>query len=447
MTTLNAPTARDVALAHLLRVETEGAYVSRVAGRADLDEAPPDVARRASDYVAGVTRQRRWLDFLLAGVVSRPLDRLDVPVLQILRLGAYDLVIRGTPPHAAVSEAVDLARREVHQGAVGLVNGVLRALARRREALPAPASGDAADDLAVRFSHPTPLVRGWLAAFGPDATRALLEQNNRPPVYGLRVTAAARSGADAAAERDAFAREIAALGTTCEPSAWLDDFVTTQGLQPVLRAGFARGGLCAVQDEAAGLVVRALAPAPGERVLDAAAAPGGKAVYAALRGADVTALDVNRAKTRLVQQAATAQNVALEAVAGDLRAWQPDAPFDAVLLDAPCSGTGVLAKRADLRWNQSVARTSELVALQDSLLDAAARHAAPGGRLVYSTCSVERVENDDRVAAFLERNAGWQIDPVGDRVPAAMADGPVFRALPHVHGTDGAFAARLVRHA
>ncbi len=447
MITLNAPTARDVALAHLLRIETESAFVSRVAGRAEAAEAPPDVARRASDYVAGVTRQRRWLDFLLAGVVSRPLARLDPPVLQILRLGAYDLAVRGTPPHAAVSEAVSLARREVHAGAVGLVNGVLRALSRHLDALPEPATADAADNLAVRLSHPTPLVRGWLAAFGPDATRALLEQNNRPPVYGLRVTAAARAGADAPAEREAFRKEVDALGTTAEASPWLDDFLTTQGLQPVLRAGLARDGRCAVQDEAAGLVVRALDPATGERVLDAAAAPGGKAVYAALRGAAVTALDLNRAKTRLVAQAATAQGVALEAVAGDLRTFAPEAPFDAVLLDAPCSGTGVLAKRADLRWKQSEERTAELIVLQDDLLDAAARHVAPGGRLVYSTCSIERIENDDRVAAFLDRNGGWSIDPVGDRVPEAMADGPFYRALPHVHGTDGAFAARLVCHA
>ena len=437
-------TARDVAFGHLLRVESDGAFVSRVAGRADRTETSPDVARRASDYVAGVTRQRRWLDFLLSHVVSRRLETLDPPLLQILRIGAYDLAVRGTPPHAAVSEAVDLARREVHAGAVGLVNGVLRALARRLGALPEPATGDAADDLAVRHSHPTPLVRGWLAAFGDEATRALLAHDNRAPVYGLRVTAAARTGADAPAEREAFRLAVAALGTAAEASRWLGDFVTTQALQPVLRAGFARDGVCAVQDEAAGLVVRALGSGPGERVLDAAAAPGGKAVYAALRGAAVTALDVNRAKTRLVAQAAAAQHVDVAAVAGDLLTWTPDAPFDAVLLDAPCSGSGVLAKRADLRWSLSPARTAALTETQDALLDAAARHVRPGGRLVYSTCSVEASENDDRVAAFLARHAGWRLDPVGDRVPAAMADGPVYRALPHVHGTDGAFAARLV---
>ena len=444
-----APTARTVALGQLLRVEADGAFVARVAGRVagGAQEAPPDVARRASDYVAGVTRQRRWLDFLLAGVVSRPLGELDLPVLQILRIGAYDLVVRRTPPHAAVSEAVSLARAEVHAGAAGLVNGALRALARRLGALPEPNSGDAADDLATRFSHPTPLVCGWLAAFGEAATRALLDHDNRAPVFGLRATAAARlpAGPEQDVACEAFRQSVLALGGAAEPSRWLGDFVTTQTLQPVLRAGFARDGACAVQDEAAGLVVRALDPRPGERVLDAAAAPGGKAVYAALLGAEVVALDVNRAKTRLVEKAALAQGVDLTAVAGDLRTWSDRGGFDAVLLDAPCSGTGVLAKRADLRWNQSEARTAELLALQDTLLDAAARHVRPRGRLVYATCSVERVENDDRVTAFLARHAGWRLDAVGDRVPPETADGMVFRALPHLHGTDGAFAARLVR--
>ena len=157
---------------------------------------------------------------------------------------------------------------------------------------------------------------------------------------------------------------------------------------------------------------------------------------------------MNRAKTRLVAQAAGAQGAdAVEAVAGDLRTWADadGAGFDAVLLDAPCSGTGVLAKRADLRWSQSPERTADLLRLQDDLLDAAARHVRPGGRLVYATCSLERDENDARVDAFLERHGGWRLDPVGDRVPPEMLDGPVYRALPHAHGTDGAFAARLVR--
>ena len=443
-------TARALAVERLLRVEADGAFVARLgARRRGAGQTDPETARAASDYLAGVTRQRRWLDFLLDRYVRGDLGALDPELLQTLRVGAYDLVVKGTAPHAAVNEAVETVRALLHRGAGGFANGVLRSLARalRDGALPEPATGDRADDLAVRHSHPTWMVRRWLAAWGEEATARFLASNNEPPRYALR----AAGGADALVDR------LAALGAEPERSRWLDDFVTVSRLQPVLRAGLLAGGACAVQDEAAGLVVRVLDPQTGEAVLDGAAAPGGKAVYAAQRmargGADRTpagrlvALDVSEAKTALVAEAAAVQGVGgvVETVTADLTAWAPPRPFDRVLLDAPCSGTGVLAKRADLRWNRSPDDLRDLAALQDRLLDAAARAVRPGGLLVYSTCSVEAEENDDRVGAFLDRHADFALEPVGDLVPEPMRDGAVYRALPHVHGTDGAFAARLRR--
>lgn len=435
-----APSARALAVQRLLRVEDDGAFVARLSER----NVSPEVARRASDYVAGVTRQRRRLDFLIDQFYRGDIEGLDPALLQVLRVGVYDLLVRETKPHAAVNEAVETAKRLLHKGAAGLTNGVLRAVERadRTGRLPEPDTGDEADDLAVFHSHPTWLVRRWLEAWGRDATARLLEANNAVPRYALRVTA----GTDG---RDALLARLEDLGADPEPSAWLDDFVTVGRLQPVLRGGLLEEGVCAVQDEAAGLVVRALDPQAGEAVLDAAAAPGGKAVYAALRMENqgrVTALDVSEAKTALVREAAERQGgTIVEPVAGDLTEWSPPAPFDRVLLDAPCSGTGVLAKRADLRWNLAPERLDELAALQDRLLDAAARHVRPGGLLVYSTCSIEAVENDERVSSFLARHPDFALEPVGERVPEPMRDGDVYRAVPHVHGTDGAFAARLRR--
>src|SRR5690606_6039564 len=185
--------------------------------------------------------------------------------------------------------------------------------------------------------------------------------------------------------------------------------------QPVLAAGLVQGGRCAVQDEAAALVVRALDPQPGWSLLDAAAAPGGKALYAAVlisNNGRIVALDVHARKLELLRHAAAAHGVTIvETVAADLRQAAP-APafhdaFDAVLLDAPCSGLGVLARRADLRWSRTEADLAELTALQDALLDAAAAAVRPGGLLVYSTCSIEPDENEGRVAAFLARHAGF----------------------------------------
>jgi 16S rRNA (cytosine967-C5)-methyltransferase len=432
--------ARDLAVRRLLRVEGDGAHVARLADGAGSAEA----ARRASDWVAGVTRQRRWLDFVVGQFYRGDVAALDPELLQALRIGTYDLVVRGVKPHAAVNEAVGTARRLLHRGAAGLANGVLRAVARAQAAgtLPQPDSGDPAEDLAVRHSYPTWMVRRWLGRWGPGATVRFLEAGNEAPRYALRCTAGA-------AGRPELVGRLDAVGAQPEPSRWLDDFVTVGRLQPVLRGGLVEGGACAVQDEAAGLVVRALDPRPGEAVLDAAAAPGGKAVGAALRMAgqgEVLALDVSEAKARLVRQSAARQGAAIVRTAvADLTAWAPPRRYDRVLLDAPCSGTGVLAKRADLRWNRRPGDLAELAALQDRLLDAAAAAVRPGGLLVYATCSVEPEENEGRVESFLARTPSFTGEPVGEAVPGPFRDGDVYRALPHVHGTDGAFAARLRR--
>ncbi len=432
-----AASARSVAVQRLLRVEDEGAYVARLGS----ETTSAETARRALELVAGVTRHRRWLDFLLSQVYRGEVEALDAPLRQILRIGTYDLVVGGTPPHAAVNEAVALARAELHKGAAGLANAVLRNLARRSDALPEPATDDAADDLAVRHSHPTWLVRRWLARWGVDATIRLLEHDNRAPRYALRATGGEKA-------TDPLLQTIESLGVGVERSRWLDDFMTVERLQPILRAGQLREGTVAVQDEAAGLVVRVLDPRPGERLLDAAAAPGGKTVYAALRAggeAAITALDVSEAKVRLVDQAAAAQGArGITTVAADLRTWPVGEPFDAVLLDSPCSGTGVLAKRADLRWRREETDLARLTVLQDELLDAAARHVSRGARLVYSTCSLEPEENEDRVRAFLARHAGWTLRAASGVPDSFVTPDGFYAALPHVHGTDGAFAAVLV---
>ncbi len=326
-------------------------------------------ARAATDLTAGVTRHLRWLDFLLNPLVRGGVNGLDPEVRAALRVGAYEIAVADTAPHAAVSEAVSATRTLAGRGASGLVNAVLRRLAEAAGRFPTPDTGDPVKDLAIRHSHPTWLVRRWHTRLGPDATEALLRHHNARPFYGLRA-----HGLDP----EALRARLDALGVAYTPSPALDDFLRLPALQAVLREGLVRDGAAYVQDEAAGLVVRVLDPQPGETVFDVAAAPGGKALYAGHRMQNtgrIVASDAHAGRLRLLERAlpasgltiieTVAESVEARVAAGDLA--------DAVLLDAPCSGTGVLAKRADLRWQRTEPELRELVELQARLLADAAR--------------------------------------------------------------------------
>ncbi len=434
--------ARAVALDALDRIENEGAFVGLADRAAPLDARD---ARLATEYEAGVTRQRRYLDFLLSRFYRGDLAAMEPRLRQVLRLGVYDLLFLRTPPHAAVNEAVALARQRVRQGAGGLVNAVLRALLRQIDALPEPNTGDAGRDLAIAYSHPTWLVRRWLVRFGVDDTRALLAYDNDRPVYGVRVNTRRMPVA-------AFREMLDEADLEYAPSPYLDDFVRMPRVQGIIENGWLADGRCAIQDEAAGLVVRVLDPRKGETLFDVCAAPGGKTLYAATRMDDqgeIIASDLHVARLGLVAQGAAAHGLSIvETVAEGVerRAETSAGKADAVLLDAPCSGTGVLAKRADLRWHRTPEELAELAALQTRLLASSARLVRPGGRLVYSTCSIEPEENEAQVEAFLSAHPDFTVESAAPFVDARFVTPEgYYAALPHRDAIDGAFAARLRR--
>ncbi len=439
--TSSASSVRRTALRRLLRIEEEGSFVG-FSGSGEGEWGARE-ERQTMEYVAGITRWRRRLDFILQQFYRGELGKMEPALRQILRIGLYDILFLETPTYAAVHDAVDLAKQEVRKGAGGLVNGVLRSVLRQRDQLPVPSSGDVADDLAILHSHPTWMVRRWLKRYGRENTDRLLDWNNQRPVFTIRVNTLKIAV-------DAFRERLAALDVDAEPGKYLPDTFRVRSVQPLLKGGLFEEGLCSVQDEGAGLVVQLLDPAAGERILDACAAPGGKAFQAAQlmddRG-EVVALDVHEGRLRLVERGA--RELGLASIAThreDLRAYRPESPFDRVLLDAPCSGFGVMAKRADLRWNRSPEDLSELAGLQDELLDAAARCVRPGGLLVYGTCTIEPEENEDRIAAFLRRQEEFVVESAAGFVPDELAtDAGFYATVPFRDGIDGAFGARLRR--
>ncbi|HYV98747.1 MAG TPA: 16S rRNA (cytosine(967)-C(5))-methyltransferase RsmB [Gemmatimonadaceae bacterium] len=410
----------------------DSSFEKRISSLDDRDR------RWAHELAYGILRRRAWLDSLLTERVRGGLARLDPDLADLLRAGAYQLLhMRSVPPYAAIAQTVELAKTRHGLGASKLVNAVLRRLDRERDNLSRALPPDPIEALVVTHSHPRWLIQRWVARYGMTDTVGLLEANNvEPPTY-VRPFNVVREQLEAALEADGLEVEDAPLVR--------DSVRLPQGTALTELAAFQQGQLF-VQDPAATLVTQYAAIAPGSVVADLCAAPGGKTLELARGAAQVVASD--RSMLRLSRLAENMQRVdatGIELVLMDART-PALRQVDAVLLDAPCSGTGTFRRHPDARWRLKASDISVMASTQRSLLDAAANVVKPGGLLVYSTCSLEPEENDQPVDLFLATHPQFVLEPPpAGAVPSEVLDNGRLRVLPHRHGADGSFAVRLRR--
>lgn len=383
--------------------------------------------RLAHELAAGVLRRQTELDRALAPLVTRDWEKVPPALRDILRLGAYQLrALDRVPPHAAVATSVALARQAQGERASGFVNAVLRKLA-ANPSLPDDESGSTSS------THPTWLLDRWRARFGPENTAALVEWNDTRP--RLAVQPARTSLPELVARwRD--------QGVQVTPAPY-DAGVYVDARRPDQLEGFEEGAFL-VQDPAQALVAR-YAGVGDTLAYDACAAPGGKTLALSHQGTRVVAGDKSRLRvTRLRHNLARAGRGAEWALVADA-AHPPIREVAAVLLDAPCLGTGTFARHPDARWRVDPGGLEQLVEQQRALLDAVASIVRPGGMLVYATCSLEPEENACQVEAFLGRHPEFQREPNRDLPPDLLTPAGDLAILPFKHRMDGAFAARLRR--
>lgn len=423
--------ARRVAVDVLVRVD-DGAFTQAVLPAA-LRSSNLDLRDRAfvTDLVSGSTRMRGALDHLVGQVIDRPVSDLDPRVRAGLRIGAYQLV-RGIPPHAAVGETVDA----VGGRARGYVNAVLRKLTTLGPAWPWP-SGDDPAALAIRTSHPRWLVERLVDDLGPEDALGVLDADNRAPALTLR----ARRGR---ASFEELALELRGQGATVEEGQLVPDALVVKGVGDPARLPAVIEGRATPQDQASQAVAMLVEARLGDRVVDVAAAPGGKATAIAEGGAEVVALDVDAGRLRMVGDAARRLDLHVSRVQADGRALPiRGTSFDRVLVDAPCTGLGVLRRRPDARWRLEPSAVSELARLQRQLLSAAREAVAPGGLLVYAVCTLTNAETIE--IDHWTKGAFGDFEPVG--VPGApwQPIGRGARLLPQARGTDGMYLLRLRR--
>lgn len=446
--------ARGIALRVLERVEADGAYAD-LALRAALTQSGLDARDRAfaTELAYGTLRWRGHLDFLLAGVLDRPLDRIEERVLAVLRLGAYQLVFCDrVPDAAAVSESVRIACDTGLRRASGLINASLRRLARERTLRPAPSlAEDPVGHLEHGLSFPRWIAERWVAQLGAGEAVALAAASNAAPPRTLRANRTRGS-------RDALLAELRTRFPDAAACRFAPDGISLgRRGDPIADDAF-RTGRMTVQDEASQLVVELLDPQPGERILDACAAPGAKATAIAERvGASGRVVALDRHPRRLALVARDAERLGLEGVAtfavdasDPALAGLPDtAPFDRILVDAPCSGLGSLRRNPDARWRVQPEAIATLAAQQRAILAAVLPRLGRGGTLVYSTCTLTPEENESVASWLLAHAPDLRRAEIPD-LPASLhallgaADGAL-RCWPQHHDSDGFFAARFER--
>jgi 16S rRNA (cytosine967-C5)-methyltransferase len=451
--------ARRAAYRVLLAVERGRGDLPQALARARAQTPDHRDQALAAQIAIGTLRWRGALDYLIEHFARRRLVAFDPEVLTVLRLGAYQLVhLTRVPASAAVHDSVELAREARKTSATGLVNAVLRAVAAARERLPFPAApGRGApaetheatvDRLSITQSHPRWLVARWLARYGQAATEDWLRINNQEAPLTLRANLSRISAVE-------LASRLSRHGVATRPARWAPHGLIVTSGNP-LRTPLEAEGLFVVQDEASQLVGLVLPLRTGARVLDACASPGGKTTAIAARmddGGLLVASDVRAKRVDLLRETVErcgARGVRI--VQADLAVGPPFSPvFDAVLLDAPCSGLGTLRRDPDIKWRRREEDVHALATGERRMLEQASSIVAPGGCLVYATCSSEPEENERVVEQFLASHqdfAAARADGPGSGpgLPAAVLDkAGHLRTLPHVHGLEAFFAALLVR--
>ncbi len=400
----------------------------------------PDADRSlAHEIAAGVLRRRDSLDAALTPYLSGGTSGVRDDVLDILRIGAYQLLfLDRVPRHAAVDTAVTLARRFGGAGIGGFVNAVLRNVSRENE----PRSSEeekpstTPEALALSASHPAWLVERWVGRFGLAETERLLRFNNSRPALVVQPARWNEDAIIAAFDRAGIRWHRAPYGAG----------LIVEGQRPQELPGFSAGAWY-VQDTAQALVARFAQVPPGATVFDAAAAPGGKAIALSREAGFVAAADLRRARVRRLRENLVRAAIGAAAPLVADASHPPVRPCDLVLFDAPCLGTGVFGRHPDARWRVTEDALASLVANAARLLRALTAAVRPGGLLVFATCSLEPEENEVQVAGFLEADPRFRREPPsGDLLPSdLLTPQGDLTLLPHLHGTDGAYAARLRR--
>lgn len=438
--------AREAALLTLNACQRQGGWsdgiLKRQLAASKLDSRDAGLATR---LCFGVLQNQILLDFYLSNFSNIPLKRMEGKVLQALRLGLYQILfLDKIPQSAAVNSAVVMTKTHCkNPRAAGMVNGILRSIGRSMDKLPALPQEDAAEYLSIKYSHPIWFVKEMILTLGEEETAEFLAANNSQPPITAMVNTTKISASDLRAQ-------LECAGVEVKEHPWLENCLILSKTGDIEHLQAFQDGLFYVQDPASRLSIAASGAKPGLRVLDCCAAPGGKSFAAAVamnNQGSITSCDLHPHKKKLIQAGADRLGLdIIQAEIADGKEFRPEweDSFDLVLVDAPCSGLGVIRKKPDIRYKDPEP-LEDLPEIQTAILSNAARYVKPGGTLMYSTCTVLHRENEDVVQNFIRGHKDYKLEPftlpaINETITSGMKT-----LWPHRNGTDGFFISRLRR--
>ncbi len=437
---------RGLAVKILNRVERSDSYLERLLENEmrNSELAGPDKAL-LYELVHGVVRWMGRLDWVLNGFYKGQFSKAIPNLKNGLRVALYQILfLDRIPDHASVNEAVEFVKKLQGQKPADLTNAILRNIIRSKNAIRYPEpEEDLTGYLAAYYSHPSWMVKRYVARFGREETEKLLQANNEKPYLTLRINLLRTT-------IEEFRRLLESVGLKYKNGKYFPEFIHLLNLTNITAWEYFAKGYFNIQDESTGLACRLLGVSENMRVLDLCSAPGGKTAYLTVLMKDkgeVIAIDKFESRLKLVKQNIDRLGItSVKTVVTDALDYTNKTLFDRVLADVPCTGTGTLSKKPDIKWKKDIFDLRKMNDLQYRLLCKAASLVKPGGAVVYSTCSIEPEENFEIVKKFLDNHPDYQLDKADDRFPKDLVDeNGCIQTYPHLHQMDGAFAARLIR--
>lgn len=442
--------ARETALKILYDINENDAYTNLSVNKYLESGNLKEIDRAfVTDLVYGTVKWLLQIDFIIGKFSSVKIKKLSPWIINILRLGIYQLLHTDKiPVSAACNTCVDLAKRYGHQASSRFVNAVLRNVAKNIDNLPYPDKANVAESLSIKYSHPKWMVEKWISLFGIDFTEALLQSNNEVPDFTIRVNTIKT-------KRNDLVETLHKEGIKTRKWKYVKEAVILENPSSITRLKAFRNGLFQVQDESSMLASIVLDPKEDELVIDVCSAPGGKTTHMAQlmnNKGTIIARDVHPHKLKLIEN--TAARLGIDIIKTEIfDACQLDENLlgkaDRVLVDAPCSGLGIIRKKPDIKYSKNLNEIDEIVSLQRKILSNAAKYVKVGGCLVYSTCTISPEENFENVSAFLSENNQFRLIGFGELLPENLkvnsSNEGCIQLYPNINQTDGFFISKMVR--